>query len=233
MRQGEIQNALVRSAGCGDSQIRNLRYMCAASSSCFGNLCFLGRGERGIDFQAGGGGEDAGVGVGVEGEEPGAAAELGEGDVHGVKGSGVEAGAEAFDEFDGAVCSWIPGDGITEPCAGVRFVGEDLPGFAAGVAGAANEGAASFEFGEAADEEGDAGFADVSFGFFALAGDVEVEGGDGLVCGAGQLFIRPRSGGNSVSELRKSSICSWNLCFFSLKADGSVVCPCHLPTKES
>lgn len=41
-----------------------------------------------------------------------------------------------------------------------------------------NKGATRFEFGEAADEKREGGFANVSFGGFGLAGDVEVEGGD-------------------------------------------------------
>lgn len=97
--------------------------------------------------------------------------------MHGVEGSGVEAGSEAFDQLDGAVRGWIPGNRVAKPCANFEFLCEDLPGFAAGVAGAADEGAAGFEFGEAADEERKRSPADVSFGSFGLAGDVEMEGG--------------------------------------------------------
>ena len=144
----------------------------------FWDFGFFGGEERRVDFKAGGGGEDSGVGVGVEGEEPSAAAELGEGNVHGIKGAGIEGGTKTLNEFAGAFCGGFPGDRVTKPGAGFEFLAEDFPGFVAWVPSATNESAADFEFGEAADYEGERGFTDIAFGRFGLPRDMEMERSD-------------------------------------------------------
>jgi hypothetical protein len=75
--------------------------------------------------------------------------------VHGVEGSGIVFCSEAFDQGNGSVHRWFPGDGVTKPNSVFEFVSKDLPGFAPGMACASDKGAACFEFSESTDQEGE------------------------------------------------------------------------------
>ena len=95
------------------------RMVAGPCSGWFWDFCLLGGEKWRVDVETGGGSEDASVGVGIEAEEPCAAAELSEGYVQGIEGAGVEGCSEFFDEFNGSIRGRIPGDGVAGPSAGV------------------------------------------------------------------------------------------------------------------